>query len=391
MKASRWFRSPLARTMALSFVLGAIGLSVTLHSALGVGARRLVAERPVALVAMALLFFLAEQYLITVEFRRESHSMTFAGVPLALGIILLPTHELVLARLVAASVVFAIQRVSLEKTIYNTAAYAFEAAVTGSVVHELLGSDVPLTLGSAVVLLVTIAAGDQLMSALVLVVIRLHAGAVPRRDVAEIMITSVVLSGVTTVIAITGAVLLHQDVFGYSLVALLVGFAILIYRAYTATNRRHQALEVVHDFVATSVGAQSLEALGHHALSRMRQMLRASAAELILRPRDPAAVDGGAHYLRIAVDEEDVPVHSVLDGYSADWVLAKALEHGEPTLLPRSSKDPAVRRWLAGQGLTDAIAAPLLAGEDVLGAVVISDRLGESLTFTDDDRTLLQT
>src|SRR4051794_21904340 len=182
---SQWFRSASVRTMALSSTLGAIGVALTVGSAIGAPGHGFLQTRPVALIALTTVFFLAEQYLITIEFRRESHSLTLAGVPLALGAILLPTPELVLARVVGSLIAFALQRPSVEKTVYNTAAYAFEAALAGTLVHRFLGADVDLGLWSAAVVLVVLMVGDHLMSVLVLIVIRLHAGSMDRADAVE--------------------------------------------------------------------------------------------------------------------------------------------------------------------------------------------------------------
>src|SRR4051794_3577781 len=377
--------------MALSSTLGAIAVALTVRSAIGGGGHSLLETRPVALIVLTAVFFLAELYAILIEFRREAHSLTLAGVPLAIGVILLPTPELVLARVVGSLIAFALQRPSLEKTVYNTAAYAFEAALAGTLVHAFLGADVDLALWSAAVLLGVIVLGDQLMSALVLVVIRLHSDRVSREDIVEVLVLSVLLSAVTGVVGIMAAVLLQAGVFGDVLVAVLVAFAILVYRTYAATTRRHQALEVVHDFVTESVGAESIESLGRLALSRMRGMVRATSAELLLAPFDGAVTGEAVRYARISVDENDVARREWDDGVGGDWVVAKALHHGEATLLPRSTKDPAVRRWLLGRGLSDAIVVPLRVGDELFGAVIVKDRLGESFTFTDDDLTLLQT
>ena len=74
------------------------------------------------------LFLVSELFLMNVEFRRQAHSLTLAGVPLVLGALLLPSHWFIVTRLAGTLIAFIYQRTGLVKSCYNIAAYAFEAA-----------------------------------------------------------------------------------------------------------------------------------------------------------------------------------------------------------------------------------------------------------------------
>ncbi len=124
-------RSSAARTALLSAGLAVLAAAVSAAWIGHVGAGALV-DRPVLAALLAVAFFLAEQHLVTFEFRRQSHSMTFAGVPLALGVLLLPVPALVAARVLGSACAMAMQRTRGEKLAYNLSAFAVEAAVTGS-------------------------------------------------------------------------------------------------------------------------------------------------------------------------------------------------------------------------------------------------------------------
>ena len=218
-------------------------------------------------VVIALAFFVTEQNLINIEFRRQTYSLTFAGVPLALGILLLPVHELVLARLVGGLAALLLQHIAAEKTIYNTAAYAFEAALSGMIVHLWLPHAEVLGLWTIAGLLVAIATVDQLMAVLVLLVIRMHGGDLSRRDVAEVMVQSLVLSLVATVFAAVLQLLMSHGIVGNLLALALVTAAVSIYRAYASSSRRQQSLAAVHDFVTEVVGAETVEQLARRGLA----------------------------------------------------------------------------------------------------------------------------
>jgi len=66
------------------------------------------------------------------------------------------------------------------------------------------------------------------------------------------------------------------------------------------------------------------------------------------------------------------------------------LHHGEPTLATHG-RDRAVVRWLDSLNLKDAIVVPLQSGASIMGTVMVTDRLGDTATFTDDDLKMLQT
>ena len=377
------------RTLLLGVVLLSIASAVALSSALS--AEQLI-SLPVTVVVIAVAFFVTELNLINIEFRRQSYSFTFAGVPLALGILLLPVHELVLARLVGGLAALLWQRIAAEKTIYNMAAYAFEAAVSAAMVHLWLPQVGGLDLWNIAGLLVVVAAVDKLMAVLVLLVIRMHGGTLSRRDVAEVVAQSLALSLLATVFAVVLQLLMSHGIVGNLLALALVTVAVFIYRGYASASRRHQSLAVVHDFVTEAVGAETVEQLARRGLTRIREVLRATTVELLLLDSDGGADGQSQHHatnLLFAVGEDE-QLTLTRTSHSADWVQLKALESGEPTLATRG-RDSAVVRWLESKSLDDAIVVPLQSGANVLGTVTVTDRLGDTASFTDDDLKMLQT
>lgn len=380
--------SPRSRTLLLSFALMGLAAALAVRSAVSAGDHLI--SVPLTAAVIAVTFFVAEQNLVNIEFRRQSYSLTFSGVPLALGILLLPVHELVLARLVGSLAALLWQRITAEKIAYNTAAFCFEAAVSGSLLAALLPHTGALDLWSIAALLGVIAAVDQLMSLLVLLVIRMHGGTLSRRDVAEVVVQALVLTVLSTVFAAALQILIREGIVGDLLALVMVTVAVLIYRAYAATSRRHQSLAMVHDFVTDGVGAETVEAVAGRSLTRMRRVLRAGGVELLLLERNEESQQPQQQsYLLLGLGDEDELTHSHTSQLT-DWVHAKALHHGEPTLATHG-RDTAVVRWLDSMNLKDAIVVPLKSGAEILGTVTVTDRLGDTATFTSDDLTMLQT
>ncbi len=298
----------------------------------------------------------------------------------------------VLTRLVASVLALIWQRVSVDKMAYNSAAYAFEAAADAVLVHLLLRPTSGLDLQTAVTLILLLAAVDQLISALVLVMIRVHNGPLSRTDVVEVLVPAFVLSVTSSMLALSMIILFAYGMLGAVVAAVLLVIFAAGYRAYAATWHRHQSLTLVHEFVTGGVGAQSLETLAEELLSRIRRLLRASTVQVMLIDSDgdrlPSDV-GPA--LTLAVDEEDSLHVSNGDFDTQDWVVVRTLTQHEPLLAGRTTKDPGVRQWLAEHGFRDAMMVALPDSSGIRGTLRVTDRLGETSTFTAEDLTMLQT
>ena len=384
--------SPAKVTWVLSACLAAGAVVLTTRTG---GGPIIALHLPVAVVAVVLGagFFFAEQFQLNVEFRRQAHTFTLAGVPLLIGVLLLSPLVFVVTRLVASVLAFMWQRVSVDKMAYNSAAYAFEAAADVMLVHLLLRPAPGLDLRAAVTLVVTLAVVDQFISALVLVMIRVHNGPLSRADVIEVLIPAVVLSVTSTMFAFNMILLLEHGVLGGAVAAMLIGLGAAGYRAYAAARHRHQSLTLVHEFVTGGVGAQSLETLAEELLSRIRRLLRASTVQVMIvdsHGNQRVSADVGSA-LTLAVDEEDSLDVSHHDFDAQDWVVVRTMTQQEPLLAGRATKDPAVRHWLDEHGFRDAMMVALPDSSGMRGTLRVTDRLGETATFTAEDLTLLQT
>lgn len=387
LSASQW-------TLALSGTLavGATGL------ALGDSTPAILTLNvPLALVSPLLvgMFLVAELFLMNVEFRRQGHSITLASVPLVLGALLLPSHLLIVTRLAGTVIAFIYQRIGPVKSCYNIAAYGFEAAVDSCLLWALLGPRDRLDLWAVATVMLLVLLVDQFMSLLVLMLIRLHNEPLGVREISEVLITSGLLSMVQTAFATIVLLLMSDGVIGALLVLMLIVLGTGIYRSYAATRRRHQALTLMHEFVAGGVGAESLMLLAEQLLSRIRSLLRAATVQVMIAESEdrlfaePDGSGSGALMLTIGEDEQLQVGEARVD--HSDWVLVRALAQQEPTLAPRSTKDRALKRWLLDRDVRDALVVPLPESTGATGTLTVTDRLGETATFTEEDLTLLQT
>ena len=386
--------SPKQVTWLLTTALAAGAVVLTTRTG---GGPIIALHLPVVVVAVALGagFFFAEQFLLNVEFRRQAHTFTLAGIPLLIGVLVVSPIVFVLARLVGSVLALVWQRVSVDKMAYNSAAYAFEAAADAMLVHLLLRPARGLDLRITLTLIVLLAVVDQLISALVLVMIRVHNGPLSRADVVEVLVPAFVLSVTSSMFALSMIILFVYGMLGAAVAATLLVIFAAGYRAYAAAQHRHQSLTLVHEFVTGGVGAQSLETLAEELLSRIRRLLRASTVQVMIVDSDS---DRGARLpsevgsaLTLAVDEEDSLDVSHQDFDIQDWVVVRTLTQQEPLLAGRTTKDPGVRHWLDEHGFRDAMMVALPDSSGMRGTLRVTDRLGETSTFSAEDLTMLQT
>lgn len=385
------------RTCALSAALAAVAGGVSWHSA---GAVTFGAPVPSWIIALTLgvAFGLGEQWLLNVEFRRQAYSLTLAGLPLVVGVLTLPVADLVLARVLGAGAALIIQRVSAEKVVYNAASYAAEAAVVGLLVHTLLGSVDHLTVANAATVMAVVVACDQVMSCLVLGVIALHGGTLKPADVRDVLVPACALAVVSTVMSIGILLLLRAGVLGAAVFTVFGLTLLALYRAYLHAARRHQRLQQMHEFVTNKPpSGDSFTAVATHSLEQVRALLRASSASLVIVPADAEQSDvttsgqrRARRALQLSVNDVDESALEETE-VNLDWTAIRAIDDAEPLLAPRTTKDPAVRRWLTDTGHRDAIVVPMPAEGELCGTLTVANRLGETATFTPDDLTLLQT
>jgi len=379
----------------MSAALAAGALVLTTQTAGGGPILALHLPLVVVAVAMGAGFFFAEQFMVNVEFRRQAHTFTLAGVPLLIGVLVLPPIVFVLTRLMASVLALVWQRVSVDKLVYNSAAYVLEAAADALLVHLLLHPARGLDLGTAVILIVLLAVVDQFIGALVLVMIRVHNGPLGRADVVEVLAPGFVLSVTASMFAFSLIILFEYGTLGAATAAMLLVIFAAGYRANAAARNRHQSLTLVHEFVTGGVGAQSLETLAEELLSRIRLLLRASTVQLMIVDSDgdrggrfPSEVDSA---LSLAVDEDDSLDVSHQNFDTQDWVVVRTLTQQEPLLAGRTTKDPGVRHWLDEHGFRDAMMVALPDSSGMRGTLRVTDRLGETSTFSTEDLTMLQT
>ena len=381
---NRWRQSAAVKTglLAAALALSGAGLAAAAPASAPIRTPLAVSGLAAILVAAA-LYCIAELNLIHTEFRRQAYSFTLAGIPLVASLLLLPGPDAVAARVAGAAVAFAIQRPSLIKGAYNLSAYAFEVALDVLALHLLLGGVPAITVATGLIVLAVVAASDSLMTVLVLFVIAFHQGGLSRAEARQVLLPALVFSVGCGAMGLGSVLLLRDGLLGFAILLAIGGFLIAGYRGYRVLHRRHEALTLVHEFVSDNAVVTGFHELASRLVGRARELMRASNAELILLDEQ--------NVFALTVDEHNAVSPSPRT--EVDWLLARVQQTGESAVMPRNTRDAATRSWLQQRSANDGLVVPIpsTAGAKPAGLLVMTDRLGETSTFTEEDLRLLQT
>ncbi len=383
--------TPAAATSVLAGVLAAVALAVTVLTPSG----RILLQAPAApawviFVCFVAAFACAEVGMLHVELQRHTSSFSLSGVALLVGVLFCDVHLLIAARVLGGLLIFAGQRLSVLKVTYNLSAYALETALVAFGLHELLGSGIRMTLATAALCLPVVSIVDMLMSSLVLLVISWHQGRLTTEQMVRVFVPASALAVLSTLGAVTIVVLLSEGAVGATLIVIIAALGALIYRGYLILRRRHQSLAMMHEFVAQGVGAATVQELAQVLLARTRRLLNAAEVQLILFGEQ------GDLSLRV-LEDDSLGVQELLasadvdaGALAGDWLIARVRQNVESIVIARTTRERGMRQWLLDHRARDAMILAL-PSTSVAGVLIVTDRLGETSTFTPEDLRLLET
>jgi diguanylate cyclase (GGDEF)-like protein len=336
--------------------------------------------------ALAVAFIGTESVVMHIQARREAQTISLSELPLVVGLCFAPPLHLLLGRLAGSALVFvAIRRSTALKTGFNLALIGAETVVALGVFRTLPSGSTAASpwLWAAAYTAAHLANAVSLLA--LGIVIAVHEGwaritGLPR---------DLLMGDLTTPVVVTMALIAVTSLAysATSAILLLAGAAALLlgYRSYAALADRHLSLERVYGFTRAVSTSPEAEGILRQVLTQAKELLHAEHAEV-------AFVDAGGDAVarvrlsatgRLSRSEE-------IRGDQDRWLLAQALD-ARPVLLPRSTKDPRARAWLAARSLREAIAVPLHGATGVVGIIIVADRMGEVRGYDESDVAILST
>jgi diguanylate cyclase (GGDEF)-like protein len=320
---------------------------------------------------LLLVFAAAELSVVHVEIRREAHTFTFSEVALVLALLYADAPDLLVLRTVAAcAVLLLVDRVSVLKLVFNLILFLVENCVLLLVFSALGGTTGVLDAQTWLAALVAAATTSAFGAVAVWAVIRVNGGDARPRE--ELLAAGAFAASNGCLAAVTAA-LIAVDRWALVPLAIVVVVVVMAYRRHNRLSRRFAGLQALHAFTkATGEAVTSQQEVIAIVLESSRRAVGAGSAVLLLR----SPPDG---------DWTQVAQPRTV-GFP-DVLRRRLLDDPRALVLTGDTDDADLRTALDEMAVPAAVVAPLLAGEDMVGALLIADRLRG--TFEADDARLL--
>jgi diguanylate cyclase (GGDEF)-like protein len=189
-----------------------------------------------------------------------------------------------------------------------------------------------------------------------------------------------------TCLALGAAALLWGQSDGVWLLGAIVAVQLVLYRAYSALSQRYANLQRLYEFTGAVQSAPAGSRAAVVVLDAARSLLRATTAELVVLTNDGAS----GTLSRVLDDGVELDRVTSLDPLGPLW--EQALVEGSSVLATSSS-----RRWsgrsqpVARPFVKDALIVPIRQGDQIVGAMSVSEREGDVGTFDRADLQLFET
>jgi diguanylate cyclase (GGDEF)-like protein len=363
----RWWSRPDNRVTALTVCMGVATLAVA--GALAVRGVEL-ATTPAGLgwVAILVVLFASEGFVIHVRVRRGGHAMSLTEIPMVLGLLSVDPVLVIGARLIGGGGgLLLLRRQRGAKLAFNVGLIGVQATVAAGMFTALgaergaLGPREWLASYAAMLL------ADLAAVVLVTAVIAVHDDPGEWRRLPAAL-RSVPLAAIATTVALVSVFAGQRSEWALLLLGAVAVALYLAYRALTLQEQGRTEVEQLYAFTRALDGAGGVDELVAVILDRARDQVRAATAELVV-PHP-----GGAQVTRTCLDGQRELTHTSSELADVDRWYAGALA-GEVVLRP------------AGEG-ADGLAVPVPFG-DVTAALVLTGSLPDSGPFTDSRLRLL--
>lgn len=336
---------------------------------------------------IAIAFAAAERCVVHLHYRGGAHSFSLSDVALVFGLIFCRGADLVIAWILASTIVLALdRRLPPVKLLFNITQFGSCAAIAVLVMHALVPAEGQITMATWLAALIATQASALATVLLIAGARSLAEGPVGWPTLARMLAMDAVVTVSNASLGVCGVLVTTADARALPLLGVPFGTLFLAYRAYLSERERQQQLEFVHEANRTLVDSREVTEGLESLLERSLEAFRVEDAEVVLlgSPQLPP--------LRTLVSAtRDRESMQPFAGALADELCTTIAGDGKPVVLERPVDRPALDRYLKERGLRNAIAAPLQGEGRVLGMILLANRHGVDHSFGPDDLKLLET
>ncbi len=328
---------------------------------------------------LALAFMVAELKVVEVHFRRETHSFSLSEFPAVIGFFFLTPPEYILAVLVGSAAALMLgSRQRAIKIAFNLANFGLVAVVSLTVLYAIADMDSTPDIRDWVAAFAATMSATVLSALTIASVITVSGGAPQFEKLPEMIRFGSMVALANTSLALLAVSILWLDPTLLWLLALPLVIVFVAYRAYVSEREKHERLELLYQSSRILQHSPELDSTLVALLGHARAMFRAELAEIVLYPR------GGGEALRTSSWHDGEPEVMVpVLGFADDPMHARVRQATGPFFYePTRADDSTVRHGMVG---------PLRGEAELIGSILIGNRLTEGTTFSEDDLRLLET
>ncbi len=348
----------------------------------------LPAPRQIPFWLLIPLFCAAEVFVVHIQFRRDAHSFSLSELPLVIGFFFAPPIVVVLSMVAGTALALSVhRRQSPLKLAFNLANFTVANSVVALLFMRLVDHHYALSATSFLGVLIAILVGGVLQSLVILAAISFSEGHIDLAGIVSTFGFAQAATLVNTCLALIGARIVWENPVELWLLAIPTAGVFIAYRFYVAEREKRDQVDFLYQSSKQLQRTEAVDDAVAALLTKSCEVFRAERAEITFLPtRERDAV------VRTAVDKEQTtefmtPV--TLDEVELAFMSRLLLD--SPLLLSahgRTDGDPG--GFLERRGLRDAMAVVLRGENNMVGTMLIANRLGEVTGFDDEDLRLLE-
>jgi diguanylate cyclase (GGDEF)-like protein len=331
-------------------------------------------------------FAAAERWVVHLHFRRSTHSLTLAELPLVIGLLFLGPTELVCACMLGSTLAMLLDReIPAFRAFFNSAQFtlgtcaallAFEAFGVG---RDPLEPIVWLAVFGAV------SASTLVSDVCVGIAVSLAEGNIHPRQRVDLLLGNWTVALSNTCLGLAAAAVLAAQPEAGLLLVPPTAVLLLAYRAYMGERRRSAELSFLYEATRTLSRSSEIQPELEALLERTAEAFRVSAVELVLFSAEPhrsarssLARDGGRRMLEPLDEALAERLRRLAGG------LRGPLDVG-------MTQDLELRGYFRARGMQTGIVAPLQGEAGCVGLLLVAGRESVDRSFTEEDLRLLET
>ena len=336
---------------------------------------------------LALAFYLAEVYVVHLQFRKQAHTLSLTEIGLVFGLFFAPPATLLAAQVVGAGLALSLHRRQRPiKFAFNLAELPLCSGIA-LLIFRSFHEGGPSSVWSWMVVLAAAAVAHTVGVALVSAVIAVAEAKLAAPQLPRTLAISLVGALATASLGLAGVLLIEARPLAGLLLVLPAVTCALAFRAYMAQREQREHVEFLYESMRATQGAPEFGLAVGQLLVAARRLLRAEYAEILLL----APTQGEPTLRSISGATGETLMHPEELAPSDELALERVGSTDRSLLLGRRRETHPLDTFLASRGLGDAVIGALRGEERMFGLLVVGNRAGDVGTFAETDRELFET